>query len=115
MKNLNSIISQLLSCGYLDVDFLDNLIWAYDIDLDIEELRSIYDEIDNINILIYSTYEQIKDMFFEENKEAIEALWFDIGAAEEWEDYTIFTNYLDSHLWFMDEKLDEMYQNWRRH
>jgi len=115
MKNLNSIVSQILNCGYLDVDFLDNLIWAYDIDLDIEEIRLNYGKVDNINILIYEAYEQIKDMFFEENKEAIEALWWDIGAAEEWVDYTIFTNYLDSRLWFTDEKLDTMYQNWRRY
>ena len=68
-----------------------------------------------INILIYEAYEEIKNMFIEENEEKIQALWFDTEDFEAWREYDIFTNYLDSHLRFNDESLEEIYQNWRKH
>lgn len=115
MKNLNPVLSDLLSCWYLDLQFLDELLWAYCIDLDIEELNLRFWKVDNINILIYEAYEQIKNMFIEENEIVILALWFDTEDFEEWNEYEIFTNYLDSHLRFNDESLEELYQNWRKH
>jgi len=114
MENLQWIACELLSCWYLDLHFLDELIWAYDIDLDIEELQMIYWKIDNINILIYEAYEQVKNMFIEDNEEAINVLWFSTNDFEAWREYEIFTNYLDSHLWFNDEELDNLYEDWRK-
>lgn len=115
MSYTNQIASQLLNCWYLDIDFLDNLLESYKLDLDIEELNSIYWKVDNVNILIYWTFEEIKNMFLQENKEAIHTLWFNITNFQLWRDYEIFTNYLDSHLRFNDDSLDELFQNWRRH
>jgi hypothetical protein len=30
-------------------------------------------------------------------------------------EYTIFTNYLDSHLWFEDAELQRWFEVWKRH
>jgi hypothetical protein len=39
--------------------------------------------VDDINILIYEAYSEIKEMFLSENRENIEALGFDIADFEE--------------------------------
>jgi hypothetical protein len=114
MRNINYVTCQLLNCWYLDFELLDNLIEAYNLDFDIEEIWCCYWKIDNINILIYEAFRQIKDMFVEENEEEIRSLWFNPDDFEEWEDYEIFTNYFDSSMWFNDSKLDEIYQKWRK-
>lgn len=115
MENIKWIVCQLLSCWYLDLNFLDSLIWAYDIDLDIEEIQMNFWRVDNLNIFIFEAYEEIKDMFLENNKKDIEALWFNPDDFEAWKDYEIFTNYLDSHLRFTHEAINNMYEDWRRH
>jgi hypothetical protein len=51
-------------------------------------------------------------MFLSENRENIEALGFDIADFEEWRDFEIYTNYLDSHLRFSDNRIDELFQEW---
>jgi hypothetical protein len=103
-----------MKCWYLDLEFLNELIEKYNIDLDFEDtlLTYWYTNIKdlNINIFIYETLEKIKNMFLEDNKENIEDLWFNIYNL----DYEIFTNYLDSHLWFNDNEIDNLYQNWRK-
>lgn len=114
MENISWIACDLLSCWYLDLKFLDELLWAYDIELDIEEIKAVFWKID-INVLIYEVFEQVKNMFLDDNEEAIKKLWYDIYDFENWSDYEIYTNYLDSHLRFTDEKLDAMYQEWRKH
>lgn len=113
MRNINSIACQLLNCWYLDIEFLDNLIEAYHFDID--DIMVTYEKIDNINMLIYEAYQQIKNRFLEENEEAIKSLWFTKEDIEDNEEYTIFTNYLDSHLRFNIPEIDEIYQNWRKH
>lgn len=35
----SSIVSQILECWFLDVEFLENLIEEFDIDLDIEDIN----------------------------------------------------------------------------
>jgi hypothetical protein len=116
MKNINGIACQLLNCWYLDIEFLDKLLGEYpEIDIDIDEVRMNYWKVDDINILIYEAYSQIKKMFFEENEEKITSLWFSIEDIEDNEEYTIFTNYFDSHLRFKIPEIDAIYQNWRKH
>lgn len=114
MENTNTILSQVLHCWYLDLKFLDELIESYNLDLDIEDilLNYWYTNIQdlNINIFIYESFEQIKNQFIEENQEKIEKLGFDIYEIE----YEIYTNYMDSHIWFNDEKIDNLYQEWRK-
>lgn len=103
------LLCDILECWYLDINFLNDLLDTYNIELDIDEIRSNFWKID-VNILIYETFEQIKNQFIEENQEKIEELWFDIYEL----DYQIYTNYMDSHLWFNDNQIDDLFQEWRK-
>jgi hypothetical protein len=115
MKNINSITCQLLNCWYLDVEFLDNLLDEYNIDIDIDDIKISYWEVNDINIIIYEAYSQIKEMFLSENQEEIKSLGYNIEDFEAWKDFEIYTNYLDSHLWFNNPDIDNIYQNWGKH
>lgn len=114
MENTNTILSQVLHCWYLDLKFLDELIESYNLDLEVADILSNYWYTNiqdlNINIFIYESFEQIKNQFIEENQEKIEELWFDIYEIN----YEIFTNYMDSHIWFNDNQIDDLYQEWRK-
>lgn len=103
------LLCDILECWYLDINFLNDLLDTYQIELDIDDIKANFWKID-VNILIYSAFEQVKNQFIEENKEEIENLWFDIYEL----DYEIYTNYMDSHLWFNNNKIDDLYQKWRK-
>ena len=49
-------------------------------------------------------------MFINQNLEEIEKI---IEKDPNEVDYQVFTNYLDSHLWFNNEEVEELFQNWR--
>lgn len=104
-----NILTQILECWYLDVKFLNELLENYKIDLDIEDIKSNFWKID-INTLIYSALEEVKNQFIDENQEKIEKLWFDINDL----DYEIYTNYIDSHIWFNENQIDDLYEEWRK-
>ena len=109
----SSIVSQILECWFLDVDFLENLIEEFDIDLDIENIKQEFWKI-NLNLLVYKVYDEVKNKFLKENKEKIETiLWESLENVWDFEDYEIFTNYLDSHLWFNNEEIENLFQEWR--
>jgi hypothetical protein len=97
----------------MDIKFLDDLIETHHLDIDIDEIEMTYWKVDDINIVIYEAYHQIKDIFLKENEETITSLWFSIEDIKENEEYTIFTNFFDSHLRFKVSQIDEIYQNWR--
>lgn len=104
-----NILSQILECWHLDIKFLDDLLDDYQINLDIEDIKLNFWKID-INTLIYSALEEVKNQFIDENQEKLEKSWFDIYSI----DYEIYTNYMDSHIWFNDDKVDNLYQEWRK-
>ncbi len=109
----SSIVSQILECWYLDVDFLENLIEEFDIDLDIENIKKEFWMV-NLNLLVYKVYDEVKNRFLEEYKEEIEAITGEsLENVWDFEDYEIFTNYLDSHLWFNNEEIEDLFQLWR--
>lgn len=114
MENVISLLNQLLNCWYLDIKFLDELIEKYNIDLDIQDIISNYWYSNikdlNINIFIYQAFEDIKNNFINDNKDEIELLWININDVE----YEIYTNYFDSHLWFNDNEIDELFQKWKK-
>lgn len=114
MKNIISLLNQLLNCWYLDVKFLNDLIEKYNLDLDIQNIimNYWYTNIQdlNINIFIYESFEQIKNQFINEYQERIEELWYNIHNIE----YEIYTNYLDSHLWFNNQEIDNLFQEWKK-
>ena len=103
------LLCDLLDCWSLDINFLDELLNEYEIDLDIDDIKANFWKID-INTLIYSSLESIKDMFIEDNKEEIQNLLFYVYEL----DYQIYTNYIDSHLWFDNQKIDDLFQEWRK-
>ncbi len=109
----SSIVSQILECWFLDVDFLENLIEEFGIDLDIENIKQEFWKI-NLNLLVYKVYDEVKNKFLTEYKEEVEAiLWEKLENVWDFEDYEIFTNYLDSHLWFNNEEIENLFQEWR--
>jgi len=109
----NSIISQILECWYLDVEFLDNLIDEFDIDLDIDNIKQEFWMV-NLNLLVYKVYDEVKNRFLEEYKQEVEAITGEsLENVWDFEDYEIFTNYLDSHLWFNNEEIENLFQVWR--
>ena len=102
----------MLECGCLDLDYLTELCDKNNIDLDIECIKSEYWST-NINILIYEALRQIAERFISENQgEISNILW--ISDLEEYtaenDLYEIFTNYMDSHLRFKNEKIQELFE-----
>lgn len=112
MGDKNYLLTQLLNCWYLDVDFLDDLICEFWIDIDIDDLKKrFWNDTININTLIYETYEKVKDKFLNENKEFIEKIsWCNIC---EFEDYNIFTNCIDSSIRFNNNEIQSLFYIWR--
>lgn len=109
----NSIVSQILDCWYLDVEFLDNLVDEFDIDLDIESIKQEFWKI-NLNLLVYKVYEQIKDNFLTDYRQEVEEITNEsLENLSDFEDYEIYTNCIDSHLRFNNEKVDDLFQLWR--
>lgn len=109
----NSLLCSLLHCWYLDVNFLDNLVEENDLDLDYDDIISQYwydTKNLNINMFIYEAFEKIKRNFFEEKWEEIKEK-LEISDLDNL-DYEIFTNYMDSHLWFNDEKVQEIFERY---
>lgn len=112
MGDKNYLLTQLLDCWYLDVDFLDDLICEFWVDIDIDDLKKrFWNGSIHINTLIYETYEKIKDKFLKENKDIIENIsWCNI---DEFEDYNIFTNCLDSSIRFNNDDIQTLFGIWR--
>lgn len=83
---------------YLDVKFLVELIDKYTLDVDViseniefnfwKEFKS------NINYFIYEALNEIASKFIESNKELFEI---------ENDEFEIYTNYFDSHIYFTSE------------
>jgi hypothetical protein len=49
----------------------------------------------------------------EENKEEIKCLWWNVEDFDEWTDYEIFANYLDSYISFKNKRIGCLFQNWK--
>lgn len=60
-----------------------------------------------INDLIYAALDRVARQFLDEipSRARLHACTLEYG---------IFTNCMDSHLWFDDERLNELYEEWRR-
>lgn len=115
MESKTSLLSQLLDCWYLDINFLIDLCNNNDIEIDLDDIKSNYWEI-NINIIIYDVIRQIAEKFIDDNREEITKI---LELWEYWnlddymssnDLYEIFTNYIDSHLWFHDEKIQDLFE-----
>jgi hypothetical protein len=60
-----------------------------------------------INLLIHAAFERVAARFLAEisSRARLHASTLD---------YSIFTNCMDSSLWFDDERLQDLYETWRR-
>ena len=62
----------------------------------------------NVNNLIYAALERVAQQFLTREVKCHVTRFSSI-------EYTIFTNCLDSHLWFEDTELQRKFEIWRRH
>lgn len=95
---LTDITRNLLGAWYLDLKFLVDTIEEHDLDFD-----DIYENVEmnfwkeftaNINYFIYEALSQIAYKFIESHTELFE---------EYSDEFEIYTNYMDSHIYFIDE------------
>jgi hypothetical protein len=110
-----TLLSQLLNCWYSDIQFLIKICEQNEIDLDIEDIKDNYWEIKDVNILIYVAIEEISKKFLEEYKDQIEEALnlrnLESYLSENDDIYEIFTNYIDSHLWFKNDKIQSIFES----
>jgi hypothetical protein len=115
MESKTSLLCQILDCGYLDIDFLVDLFDSNDIDIDVEDVRSNYGDI-NVNILIYETIRQIAENFIDEHRDEIDEI-LELGENENLNNYMsyhdlyeIYTNFMDSHLRFFNDRIQNLFE-----
>ena len=110
---MEDLLCTLFKCGWMDLRFLKNLLEKYYLDIDIEwedVIQSPYEF--NINYIIYITFESIKDKFMSDMEEELTTICTAEDLSSEI-DYTIYTNYLDSHLWFNNQSIQDLFENWQ--
>jgi hypothetical protein len=106
------ILSELLSCWYLDIEFLEKLSTNFEIDFDIENLKKErWYNIPNINDLIYFIYDKVKDKFLSDKSFEIKKIIRKKKLPKD-VDYEIFTNCIDSSLYFKDDDINSLYEKW---
>jgi len=121
--NLKSLSCSLLNAGYMDVDFLINLVDTIDNHkFKIKGVETFLFTIQDEGKILDTAIENIKDYSEENPKIEINTLIYEVLnmiakrineiydlSLEEGEDYDIYTNCLDSHLSLKDENsfLDE--------
>ncbi|MFA5917762.1 MAG: hypothetical protein WC850_06020 [Candidatus Gracilibacteria bacterium] len=114
-ETAESFCSQILECGILDVRFAIDLYNINDIDLDYDELKSNFGEV-NINTVIYDGIYKTAEKFIDENETVIKKI-LNIGDLDEYRSYNdlyeIFTNFIDSHLRFKDERIQNLFEQSR--
>ena len=102
---LTDITRNLLGAWYLDLKFLVELVDKHNIDFD-----DIMDSIEcnfwndikiEINIIIYEVLNTIAYKFISENSKIFE---------DENDEFEIYTNYMDSHIYFTSEKAQEKFE-----
>ena len=101
--------SALLNCGYLDLQYLINLTEAYNLDptelmLEAREFRLWMPQ---INDFIYVALIQVAERFVSELPKRV-------SRKDSCLEYSIFTNCMDSHIWFEDEGINNRFEKWRK-
>jgi len=107
-ENILSDITRNLTGGwYLDLKSLVVLLETYEIDFDdvMEALEWNYweDVKFNFNTIIYETLTMVANKFLDEYKEIFEKYE---------KEFEIFTNFIDSHIYFTDEFVQSKYEAW---
>lgn len=102
---LLEITTNILDGGYLDLEYLTNTIEEYKLAVD-EIVESVEQDfwkeyVTQINYLIYMALTMVAQKFIDENEKLFE------NKSNEFE---IFTNYLDSHVYFEDEEVQREFE-----
>ena len=102
---LTDITGSILGAWYLDIKFLVDLLEKYNLDfyevLDSVECNYWEDMKLNINMLIYEVLSNIAYNFISENSSLFE---------NESDEFEIYTNYMDSHIYFTSEKAQAKFE-----
>ena len=104
---LNAISCKMLGAWYLDVDYLVELLDRFHLDfyevMDEVEMNFGADCKVEFNTIIYEVLSQIAYKFIDEHQEMFE-----------WEDaeFEIYTNYMDSHIFFEDEEVQGKFEGY---
>lgn len=103
---LCDISRNLLGAWYLDLEFLVNLLEEYKIDIDeiMESIECNYgkDYVAEFNTIVYEVFNKIATDFIAEHEELFE---------DNSDEFEIFTNYLDSHLRFESDVVQEQFES----
>lgn len=104
---LLEITTNILDGGYLDLEYLTNTIEEYKLAVD-EIVESVEQDfwkecITQINYLIYMALTMVAQKFIEENEKLFE---------DKSNEFEIFTNYLDSHVYFEDEEVQREFERY---
>lgn len=108
-----SLLSQLLKCWYMDINYLIELCNKNWLDIDIEEIEKQYWEKNpDINTLIYCKIYDVAMIFIEEHSASIEQI-LNINDIYDYMSYNdifeIYVNYLDSHLNFSNLEIQKLF------
>lgn len=118
MKTEIYLLCSLLNCGYLDVNFIIDLIDNNNLEIDFDEIISnwlIHDNWINCNLVIYELIEKIAYDFLNKYEFKIKKyLWLKskenlIDYIQEKDIFEIYTNYMDSHLWFKNDNIQTLF------
>ena len=104
---LNSFLRALTGAWYLDIQFLANTVLEHELDIEdiIESVEmNFWKEFKcDFNYIVYETLSTIASKFIDENREL-----FDKYSDE----YEIYTNYMDSHIRFVDETVQSKFEQY---
>ena len=104
---LNGFLRALTGAWYLDIQFLANTVLEHELDIEdvIESVEmNFWKEFKcDFNYIVYETLSTIASKFIDENREL-----FDKYSDE----YEIYTNYMDSHIRFVDETVQSKFEQY---
>ena len=104
---LSDILRNLTGGWYLDIKFLVDTLEEYKIDFDdvMESIEANFWENVKLdfNLIIYETLTFVAHKFIDENSELFET---------HQNDFTIYCNYMDSHVYFEDEEIQNRFESY---
>lgn len=103
-----NLLTDLLQCGCRDINYLIDVLEKNDLQLDVEDVKANFWEV-NVNTLIYEALYQVAEIFIAEFEDEICRLLGDGAKTDEL--YEIYVNYMDSHIWFHDERVHELFEH----
>lgn len=113
MNFKDKLLCWTLKCWVLDVIYLAELCENQGIELDLDEIESMYWNIE-INNLIYERIKTIVFKFISDYQIVLENL-LEIENIYDYESnntmYSIQTNYIDSWVWFEDNRIQNLFES----